>query len=469
MPLSLPPRPNLDQLKKQAKELLRAHHAGDKSVCCMLRQLHRFHGRDDAHVLSADLALAEAQLALALEYGFAGWADLKRHIEPDQHDPARLRREGSRTWLSGVLDEPVGSGRNRQLLGLRTLLHSLGVTASFDELMVYGGTAFCLSHPNSWHETTRLAVPTDFMLHVAGAFGYELQWHIAPFRSDMAEYEPLTQAAIAEIRHSIDIGIPVLAGGLTEQGCAAWSVVVGYDAQRPELAHVGLSDQMRWLGIRGIAFPCNLEEGFGGHWNAQVQIPSDGAYTHWRVNPFVTLRGSRVVDRMERTVSTLQLACELFHHAPKPPDGTDSVDYWFGQDAFEHAARDYETLSLSQLLDTSPREAACRMQMLRDQAAWLRDDRLAAAAFCRRAATEGSVDAALLAGAATGYERLSRVVRDALGDLPNATSEQLQQWYAVESNRTAAAKAMREAADCERYAIAAIEEALDKLDRRQPT
>ena len=54
----LPPRPNLDYLKKQAKDVLRVFR-------------HR----------NAGWRLADAQHALARGYGFPTWSDLKRHVE----------------------------------------------------------------------------------------------------------------------------------------------------------------------------------------------------------------------------------------------------------------------------------------------------------------------------------------------------------------------------------------------------
>jgi glyoxalase superfamily protein len=58
MSRDLPPRPNLDHLKKQAKELLQT-----------LKQQ------------SPDAQLADAQHALAREYGFASWPRLTAHVE----------------------------------------------------------------------------------------------------------------------------------------------------------------------------------------------------------------------------------------------------------------------------------------------------------------------------------------------------------------------------------------------------
>src|SRR5215831_18208039 len=62
MSRQLPEKPSLEYLKKQAKELLRS-----------LRQ-----GK-----------LADAQHALANEYGFATWAELKAHVEARTLTPAQ--------------------------------------------------------------------------------------------------------------------------------------------------------------------------------------------------------------------------------------------------------------------------------------------------------------------------------------------------------------------------------------------
>ena len=70
---SLPARPSLEQLKKRAKDLLRAIRAADPAALARLRgQLSR-----DA----ADATLADAQLVIAREHGFTSWVRLKRHVQ----------------------------------------------------------------------------------------------------------------------------------------------------------------------------------------------------------------------------------------------------------------------------------------------------------------------------------------------------------------------------------------------------
>lgn len=79
---SLPSRPNLDQLRIQANELHRAHREGDRSAAARIAAHHPEMRRLSLQeVLDRPLALADAQLVLAREYGFHNWAELKRRVE----------------------------------------------------------------------------------------------------------------------------------------------------------------------------------------------------------------------------------------------------------------------------------------------------------------------------------------------------------------------------------------------------
>jgi ankyrin repeat protein len=88
---SLPARPSLEQLKKRAKELLRSIRAADPRAVTRLRG----HGARPPR----DASLADAQLVIAREHGFASWAKLKRHIQsielPGDFDEGSW---GSDTW-----------------------------------------------------------------------------------------------------------------------------------------------------------------------------------------------------------------------------------------------------------------------------------------------------------------------------------------------------------------------------------
>ena len=79
---SLPSRPNLAQLKIQASELRRLHREGKRSAAARIVAHHpRMEGQSLEAVLDRPLALADAQLVLAREYGFDNWAALKYHVE----------------------------------------------------------------------------------------------------------------------------------------------------------------------------------------------------------------------------------------------------------------------------------------------------------------------------------------------------------------------------------------------------
>jgi bifunctional DNase/RNase len=77
MPRKLPPRANLENLKKQAKQLLKDHQAGSiEAVGRIAESLPRLAGVSEAEILGAEFALQDAQLVLAHEYGFASWPKL---------------------------------------------------------------------------------------------------------------------------------------------------------------------------------------------------------------------------------------------------------------------------------------------------------------------------------------------------------------------------------------------------------
>jgi hypothetical protein len=85
MPRSLPTRPSLEHLRKEARHLLTAHRRGDATACEVLRCLRRFAGASDADMLAAEVSLQEMQHALAAHYGFRSWAMLRKfcaHVQP---------------------------------------------------------------------------------------------------------------------------------------------------------------------------------------------------------------------------------------------------------------------------------------------------------------------------------------------------------------------------------------------------
>src|SRR5438270_11082035 len=69
---SLPTRPSLDSLRKQAKRLARDIAAGDPAAIARAR----------AQLPNVDAPLTQrnAQLVIAREYGYAGWQDLTAEV-----------------------------------------------------------------------------------------------------------------------------------------------------------------------------------------------------------------------------------------------------------------------------------------------------------------------------------------------------------------------------------------------------
>lgn len=73
--------PSLENLKKQAKLVLRWHRTGYHPVAAQIRAtLPRFHGLTDAEILARSFRLADAQDLVARQAGFAGWAALKEGL-----------------------------------------------------------------------------------------------------------------------------------------------------------------------------------------------------------------------------------------------------------------------------------------------------------------------------------------------------------------------------------------------------
>ena len=81
-PSSLPARPNLEHLRNQAKDLLKAYRSGQSSAIERFRTSLSHYSRltdDDLRRLS--LSLGDAQRVIAAEYGFQTWLHMRNYIE----------------------------------------------------------------------------------------------------------------------------------------------------------------------------------------------------------------------------------------------------------------------------------------------------------------------------------------------------------------------------------------------------
>jgi ankyrin repeat protein len=128
--LPLSSRPDLDQLKKQAKELLAAFRQG------LPEAVARFHkSLPSAAVLTlaataqSPLRLRDAQSCIARENGFASWADLKSYIEAvrlEAADPAALALAFCNLVYAG--DIAGGMNRGRPKAAARLLAEHPGLS-----------------------------------------------------------------------------------------------------------------------------------------------------------------------------------------------------------------------------------------------------------------------------------------------------------------------------------------------------
>jgi ankyrin repeat protein len=78
MSRTLPVNPSLEQLRKQAKDLIRDYERGDSASLEVLR---RYKPGVTDPTGPHPASLSDAQFALAREYGFASWPKLKRHVD----------------------------------------------------------------------------------------------------------------------------------------------------------------------------------------------------------------------------------------------------------------------------------------------------------------------------------------------------------------------------------------------------
>ena len=88
----LPNRPDLEQLRRQARELQRRAAAGDADALHQVRSV------------ANSVTLSAAQLAIAREHGFASWPRLKAEVERRRAAVNDAERDGAGTSPPPLLD-----------------------------------------------------------------------------------------------------------------------------------------------------------------------------------------------------------------------------------------------------------------------------------------------------------------------------------------------------------------------------
>ncbi len=128
---SLPDRPNLEQLKNQAKSLLRSAQARDPEALGRFGALPAFRDRAASAPSESGLALHDAQSVIAREHGFPSWQALREEVEARTLTFAAAVEEFVRSATGGA------SGRAERLLAL----HPRIATASLYTELVLGDAA----------------------------------------------------------------------------------------------------------------------------------------------------------------------------------------------------------------------------------------------------------------------------------------------------------------------------------------
>ena len=203
MPRALPPRPNLDQLKRQAKDVLKAHHAGDAAACGLLRRLPKLATASDAELLAAAVTLNDAQFALAKEYGFENWQALKQRVDSSAISHA-LRKVDGCTWIEGVPVLRFGRGKDCTFAGgLEAATAVSRRPYSYADFMGCSALAFRIR----WHEGWCSSCTVGEMEEEAGAIGrttgWAITWRTGAGGSDMERFSE-------DIRKALDSGMPAL-------------------------------------------------------------------------------------------------------------------------------------------------------------------------------------------------------------------------------------------------------------------
>ena len=135
-PRPLPHSPNLDHLRRQAKDLLRDARAAHPAALARFRVLPSLSDTSDDELARAPLALHDAQSAIAREHGFASWNAMRERVEE-----LTLRfDDAAREFIEAATDGR--STRAERLLALHPGIASANVHAA----LVLGDAAAVESH-----------------------------------------------------------------------------------------------------------------------------------------------------------------------------------------------------------------------------------------------------------------------------------------------------------------------------------
>jgi hypothetical protein len=212
MSATLPRHPSLEHLKKQAKQLLAAQRHGVAACCPLLRKLRRFSSATDAEILAAQVTLAEAQMTVALHYGFSGWRELRDevHSHPASDE---FSLEGVRGRSREEIPEYAGAGVP---LGVVAALNHQGVDIGFMEFAAASGWAFSFGYHYKDESPAHMAVrgrpgsdgPFEVFAFLPRELGLEYEMALTSEPDELWEF----------VKPRVDSGVPIMSehldGGL---------------------------------------------------------------------------------------------------------------------------------------------------------------------------------------------------------------------------------------------------------------
>ncbi len=159
----LPARPDLGQLKKQAKDLLSSAREKSPAALARFRALPAFAAKTDAELATLRFALHDAQSVVAREYGFPSWTTLAQRVEELTLKLEEIIAQFSR----GSVQQQIG--RAERLLSLRPDLTSL----DFHAALVFGDAEAV---------ARRLAADPTLAMRKGGPLGWEPILYVAHSR-----------------------------------------------------------------------------------------------------------------------------------------------------------------------------------------------------------------------------------------------------------------------------------------------
>lgn len=291
MSRSLPSRPSLDQLRHQAKDVLKAHRAGDAAGCTVLRRLPSLSAATDAQLLAARVTLVDVQFALALEYGFDNWPALKQHVE---------KLDASGASLENLKQPPLNTTMMGVLKGVADY-HGLNLDAP----MIYGlsGHAFlinihtqlCPSSPYCWkrENATPLIANMGMRMTDLGFFSEDAK--------------PETRAGVEwKLRAALDRQVPCSLINMENQ------IISGYDA-------TGLLCTQPW-GPKNRFTPGKLTFGSWAEFGKECHVN------------FYTIEKVRPAERRAAVLASLDYAVDMWRN----PLAHSSRDYGAGPNAYDN-------------------------------------------------------------------------------------------------------------------------------------